>query len=174
MSTERDSRLQWIYASRGADQLRERYDVWAADYDSDLDELRVEGPAGRCRALRPLRQAGCRDPRCRLRHGSGRRGARRTGHRRIVGFDLSEGMLAAQRGARRLLRAASGIVARALAVRRRPFRICGRRSACSPGPCRRLGVCRIGQGDNPRWSRLDHLPRRRRRSISATGRSNSD
>ena len=39
MSTERDSRLQWIYASRGADQLRERYDVWATDYDSDLDDL---------------------------------------------------------------------------------------------------------------------------------------
>ena len=51
MSTERDSRLQWIYASQGEAQLRERYDVWAADYDRDLDELKWSAPqagAERC------------------------------------------------------------------------------------------------------------------------------
>ncbi|MEY2415638.1 MAG: hypothetical protein QOH53_972 [Ilumatobacteraceae bacterium] len=99
MSTERDSRLQWIYASRGTDQLRERYDVWAADYDSDLDDLRWEAPrvaADRCHHFaKPdaeILDAGS---------GTGLVGVAlaQLGHRRIVGFDLSEGML--QRSAAR-------------------------------------------------------------------------
>ena len=93
MSTERDSRLQWIYASRGTDQLRERYDVWAADYDSDLDDLRWEAPevaAERCdyfaKPGAEILDAGC---------GTGLVGVAlaELGHRRIVGFDLSERML---------------------------------------------------------------------------------
>ena len=31
-----EDRIQWIYASTGVDELEERYDRWAADYDSDL------------------------------------------------------------------------------------------------------------------------------------------
>ena len=94
MSTERDSRLQWIYAAHDADELRERYDVWAADYDSDLDELRWQAPqaaAERChRVAAPgaeILDAGC---------GTGLVGASLAtlGHDRIVGFDLSPGMLA--------------------------------------------------------------------------------
>jgi predicted TPR repeat methyltransferase len=93
MSTERDSRLQWIYASRGEEQLRERYDVWAADYDSDLDDLRWKAPqagADRCHHFaRPgaeILDAGC---------GTGLVGVSLSGmgHSRIVGFDLSTGML---------------------------------------------------------------------------------
>ena len=99
MSTERDSRLQWIYTSRGADQLRERYNVWAADYDSDLDDLRWKAPqacADRCNHYaKPgaeILDAGC---------GTGLVGEAlaEMGHQRIVGFDLSEGML--QRSASR-------------------------------------------------------------------------
>jgi len=99
MSTERDSRLQWIYASRGTDQLRERYDVWAADYDSDLDDLGWEAPsvaADRCTHFAvpgvEILDAGC---------GTGLVGVALAdlGHQRIVGFDLSEGML--QRSAAR-------------------------------------------------------------------------
>lgn len=94
MSTERDSRLQWIYASQGADQLRERYDVWAADYDSDLDDLQWRAPqagAGRCgyfaRPGAEILDAGC---------GTGLVGVSlaELGHARIIGFDLSIGMLA--------------------------------------------------------------------------------
>ena len=93
MSTERDSRLQWIYASHGAEQLRERYNVWAADYDSDLDDLRWKAPqagADRCdHFAQPgaeILDAGC---------GTGLVGVAlaEMGHDRIVGFDLSEGML---------------------------------------------------------------------------------
>ena len=93
MSTERDSRLQWIYASQDVDELRERYDVWAADYDSDLDELQWKAPragAERCSHFaRPgaeILDAGC---------GTGLVGEALAalGHDRIVGFDLSPGML---------------------------------------------------------------------------------
>jgi SAM-dependent methyltransferase len=93
MSTERDSRLQWIYASRGEKQLRERYDVWAADYDQDLHDLQWSAPeagAERCaqfaRAGAEILDAGC---------GTGLVGLSlaERGHTRLVGFDLSTGML---------------------------------------------------------------------------------
>lgn len=93
MSTERHSRLEWVYASRGADELRDRYDVWAEDYDSDLEDLRWKAPragAERCSHFaRPdaeILDAGC---------GTGLVGVALAalGHNRIVGFDLSPGML---------------------------------------------------------------------------------
>ncbi len=93
MNTERDSRLQWIYGSRGADQLRERYDVWAADYDTDLGDLRWSAPqacADRCSQFAQpnaeILDAGC---------GTGLVGVALAaiGHTRLVGFDLSGGML---------------------------------------------------------------------------------
>jgi predicted TPR repeat methyltransferase len=99
MSTERDSRLQWIYASQGTDQLRERYDVWAADYDRDLGDLGWSAPhagASTCdRFADPgteILDAGC---------GTGLVGEALAamGHTRIVGLDLSPGML--QRSAER-------------------------------------------------------------------------
>ncbi len=33
-----DNKVQWIYASRNNEELEQRYDVWAAEYDRDLDE----------------------------------------------------------------------------------------------------------------------------------------
>ncbi|HEX3087236.1 MAG TPA: class I SAM-dependent methyltransferase [Ilumatobacteraceae bacterium] len=100
MSTERDSRLQWIYASEGEAQLRERYDVWAADYDRDLDDLKWSAPqagAERCAHFAEegaeILDAGC---------GTGLVGVALAalGYARIVGFDLSTGMLerSAERG----------------------------------------------------------------------------
>jgi predicted TPR repeat methyltransferase len=93
MSTERDSRLRWIYASQGTEQLRERYDVWAADYDADLGDLQWSAPhaaAARCLSFADpdaeILDAGC---------GTGLVGVSlaELGHQRIVGFDLSTGML---------------------------------------------------------------------------------
>ncbi|MFC1920221.1 class I SAM-dependent DNA methyltransferase [Chloroflexota bacterium] len=36
--TEREQRVQWIYSSKDNEELAERYDQWAMDYDADLDE----------------------------------------------------------------------------------------------------------------------------------------
>ena len=33
-----DNKVQWIYASRNNEELEQRYDVWAVEYDRDLDE----------------------------------------------------------------------------------------------------------------------------------------
>jgi SAM-dependent methyltransferase len=93
MSTERDSRLQWIYESQDTEELRERYDVWARDYDDDLDGLNWTAPqagAARCSHFAEpgveILDAGC---------GTGLVGVALAalGHRRIVGFDLSPRML---------------------------------------------------------------------------------
>jgi predicted TPR repeat methyltransferase len=100
MSTEGDSRLQWIYESNGTDQLRERYDVWAADYDSDLGDLGWSAPQAAAAACArfadpdvEVLDAGC---------GTGLVGLSLAamGFSRIVGFDLSPGMLrrCAERG----------------------------------------------------------------------------
>jgi SAM-dependent methyltransferase len=35
---DRQKRVQWIYSSKDNKELSERYDVWAKDYDADLDE----------------------------------------------------------------------------------------------------------------------------------------
>ena len=71
MSTEGDSRLQWIYDSDGTDQLRERYDVWAADYDSDWAISAGARPGRRC-GLCTICQPRRRSARCRLWHRAGR------------------------------------------------------------------------------------------------------
>ena len=43
MAQEQD-KLAWIYASQGTEQLRERYDRWASEYDRDLAEWGFSGP----------------------------------------------------------------------------------------------------------------------------------
>lgn len=44
---ERQKRVQWIYSSKDNNELAERYDVWAKDYDTDLDEeFGWTGPQG--------------------------------------------------------------------------------------------------------------------------------
>jgi predicted TPR repeat methyltransferase len=89
----RDERLEWIYASTTLDELRERYDVWAADYDDDLESMSWTAPQA-C-AVACLRHADANavvlDAGC----GTGLVGAtlRTGGAVRVVGFDLSEGML---------------------------------------------------------------------------------
>lgn len=35
---DRNERVQWVYSSRDNEELAERYDQWAKDYESDLDE----------------------------------------------------------------------------------------------------------------------------------------
>ena len=92
--------MQWIYSATNPDELRARYEVWAADYDVDLEGMQYLAPhagAERCRhfagSTATVLDAGC---------GTGLVGVslRVLGVGRLVGFDLSAAMLhrAAERG----------------------------------------------------------------------------
>jgi predicted TPR repeat methyltransferase len=89
----RDERLQWIYASTTPDELQERYDAWAADYDDDLDSMAWTAPKA-C-AVACLRHTGANATVLDAGCGTGLVGAalRTGGAGRVVGFDLSVGML---------------------------------------------------------------------------------
>lgn len=89
-----DDRLAWIYSAATPDELRDRYEIWASDYDDDLAALSWRAPwagAERCAAFLPpggeVLDAGC---------GTGQVGAALRSLRvdRVVGFDLSPAMLA--------------------------------------------------------------------------------
>lgn len=88
------ARLHWIYAASSPDELQQRYDQWAADYDDDLTGMHWAAPqagAERCAAFvsrdGEVLDAGC---------GTGLVGLalQRLGIGRVVGFDLSAAMLA--------------------------------------------------------------------------------
>lgn len=91
-----DDRIDWIFDATGA-ALEERYDTWAATYDTDHDQWGWRGPdmvaemavrlVGRRDRTATIIDAGC---------GTGKAGiaVRRAGWTgRLVGLDLSQGML---------------------------------------------------------------------------------
>ena len=89
-----DDKLEWIFASGDNQQLADRYDRWATQYDADHDGWEWIGPAKAVEQLRALGtmstvlDAGC---------GTGRVGVElaATGwDGTLVGVDLSAGMLA--------------------------------------------------------------------------------
>lgn len=94
-----DDRLTWIYSATSPEELAERYQQWAAEYDSDLDGMQWLAP--RACAERCLHFAGhgaaVLDAGC----GTGLVGLHlhELGVGRLVGLDLSSAMLeqAAQR-----------------------------------------------------------------------------
>ena len=88
-----EDRLRWIYSATNDDELRDRYQLWAIEYDSDLASMGWRAPwaaaervvhhaGGNARVL----DAGC---------GTGLVGLalHERGVRRLVGFDLSRAML---------------------------------------------------------------------------------
>ena len=88
-----DERLARIYESQGADELAERYDEWAAEYDADLAALQYTAPDAGAEGCHRWAgdQAVVLDAGC----GTGLVGRRlrELGVARLVGFDLSEAML---------------------------------------------------------------------------------
>jgi predicted TPR repeat methyltransferase len=104
-----DERLAWIYSATSPEELQERYDWWASEYDADLAGLHYVAPragAERCHHwagddARVL-DAGC---------GTGLVGEhlRLLGVAHLTGFDLSQAMLdqAAERGVYDVLRQGS-------------------------------------------------------------------
>ena len=89
-----DQRVQWIYASTTNEQLAERYDEWAKEYDDDLENTFVwlapirgaEALAARVAKDAKILDAGA---------GTGLAGVelQRLGYGDICAMDLSEGML---------------------------------------------------------------------------------
>jgi len=88
------NRVQWVYSSRSNQELAERYDQWAKDYDNDLErEFGWRGPqaAAEVLARHVSHNAGILDAGC----GTGLVGIElaRLGYSKLVAMDLSLGML---------------------------------------------------------------------------------
>lgn len=91
---ESEQRVQWVYASANNQELEERYDHWAADYDQDLEEhfiwISPQAAANVFAKLVPKRakvlDAGA---------GTGLVGEvlADLGYRDLIAIDLSQGML---------------------------------------------------------------------------------
>ena len=58
--TQEQNSVQWVYASKNEQEVRERYDQWAKTYEADLEKT-LAG-VGRCE---PLRRVSDRSPRTR-------------------------------------------------------------------------------------------------------------
>ena len=94
MAAEKENMVQWIYSSRGNRELSERYDQWAQDYDSDLeDDFGWLGPQ---RAAEVLAAHVSQDARV-LDAGAGTglvgECLAKLGYGNMIAMDLSQGML---------------------------------------------------------------------------------
>jgi SAM-dependent methyltransferase len=91
---EQENKVQWVYSSKSKEELEERYDQWAKDYDADLErDFAWQGPevaaeifAGYVPEDAKILDAGA---------GTGLVGffLAKKGYRSIVAMDLSRGML---------------------------------------------------------------------------------
>ena len=91
---EEPNRVQWIYSSSNNQELEDRYDQWAKDYDTDLErDFAWSGPQ---RAAEILAQHTPKDALI-LDAGAGTglvgQSLARLGYTRLVAMDLSAGML---------------------------------------------------------------------------------
>ena len=92
------NRVQWVYSSKDLNELRERYDQWASDYDSDLEkDFGWSAPALAADVFARHVSTGARV----LDAGAGTGlvgvALKERGYGSIVAMDLSEGMLAEAR-----------------------------------------------------------------------------
>jgi SAM-dependent methyltransferase len=88
------NRVQWVYSSRDNQELAERYDRWAGDYDRDLEQdFEWLGPR---RAAEVFARYVARDSRI-LDAGAGTglvgKLLAEMGYRQIIAMDISRGML---------------------------------------------------------------------------------
>lgn len=91
----RDARVKWVISSTTNDEVRGKYDVWAEEYDADLQAFGYQSPAIAAglvsryvpKGAAPMLDAGA---------GTGNMGSvlALLGYRDLTAIDLSEGMLA--------------------------------------------------------------------------------
>lgn len=88
------SKMRFVYSARNSQELAQRYDFWAPDYDQELEE--VFGYAAPQKAAEMLAKHAPRDARI-LDAGAGTglvgQALHRLGYPRLVGLDASQGML---------------------------------------------------------------------------------
>ena len=92
--SDAENRVQWVYSSPDNEELRRRYDVWAREYDGDLERdfgwqgpsLAVDYLARHVASTAAILDAGA---------GTGLVGVelQKRGYENLVGMDMSEGML---------------------------------------------------------------------------------
>ena len=91
---DRQDKVQWVYSARNTQELAERYDQWAEDYEQDLEE--VFGYTGPRRAVEYFGGHVPKEARV-LDAGAGTGLAGellyRNGYHNLVAIDLSRGML---------------------------------------------------------------------------------
>ena len=88
------NRVQWIYSSKDVNELQERYDVWASDYDSDLDrDFGWYGPQLAAGVLEKYAPPTARILDAGAGTGLVGKALKEMGYGSIVAMDLSEGML---------------------------------------------------------------------------------
>ena len=88
------NRVQWIYSSKDVNELQERYDVWAAEYDSDLDrDFGWYGPQLAAGVLEKYASTTARILDAGAGTGLVGKVLKEKGYSSIVAMDLSEGML---------------------------------------------------------------------------------
>ena len=88
------NRVQWIYSSKDVNELQERYDVWASEYDSDLDrDFGWYGPQLAAGVLEKYAPTTARILDAGAGTGLVGKVLKEKGYSSIVAMDLSEGML---------------------------------------------------------------------------------
>lgn len=92
------NKVQWVYSSRDLNELQERYDVWASDYDSDLEkDFGWYGPKLATGVFEKYVPTSARVLDAGAGTGLVGKALKEKGYGAIVAMDLSEGMLAEAR-----------------------------------------------------------------------------
>lgn len=88
------NRVQWVYSSRNLDELQQRYDQWASDYDADLEkDFGWFGPQLAAEVFAKYVPTSARVLDAGAGTGLVGKALKEKGYGSIVAMDLSEGML---------------------------------------------------------------------------------
>jgi len=96
---ESETRVQWVYASTNNQELEERYDQWAEDYDKDLEEdFAWNAPHAAVKVFAELVPKSAKILDAGAGTGLVGEALASLGYRDLVAMDLSQGMLKEARG----------------------------------------------------------------------------